>query len=118
MVYADDNTDWRHWHSESPQYRLLTDQIPDAWENPIRNAADEWNDKTDVTLTESFNSHNTIWRGSIPVEWWTNCPPDTTGACTWIKYSGYHLNSADRVQLGLQLQHGYVEVLVRHWPRR
>lgn len=97
VVYADDNTDWRHWHSESPQYRLLTDQLPDAWENPIRNAADEWDDETNISLTESSSSNNTIWRGAIPQEWWGKCAPSLTAACTWIQYSNNHLHRAQMV---------------------
>ena len=33
ITYADDNTTVYHWHAESTQYRLLTHQLPDSWEN-------------------------------------------------------------------------------------
>ena len=96
-AYADDNTSWRHWHSEDSEYRLLTHQLPDAWEDPIRNAAEEWSDETDVNITESSTSDNTIWRGAIPGPWWQACPPQSTAACTWIQYTGNHLTRAQTV---------------------
>ena len=90
-AYANDNTDAKHWHAEAAQYRLLTDELPDAWENPIRDAAEDWSDETDVTITESSSTQNLIWRGSIPIEWWGKCPPSYSAACTWIYYYDDHI---------------------------
>lgn len=96
-VYATDNTGLVHWHSESPNYTLLTDQLPDAWENPIRQAADEWTQDTNISIVEANNSPNTIWRGSIPIEWWGDCPPSVTAACTWTSWSNYHITRSQTV---------------------
>ena len=93
-VSADDNTDWDHWHAEGTEYRLLVDQLPDNYEDRIRDAADEWADNTVVTLTESGSSNNTIWRGAIPHEWWPFCPPATSLGCTGYSYSGDHMTRA------------------------
>ena len=97
-VYADDNTSAIHWHSENSNYALLTDQLPDAWEDPIRQAAAEWRQDTNISIVEVGGSNNTIWRGSIPIEWWGSCPPSTTGACTWKNWdNNYHIDRSQTV---------------------
>ena len=75
----------------------MTDELPDAWENPIRSAADKWSDETDIDISENSSSSNIIWKGSIPLEWWSDCPPASSGACTWIEYTNYHLTRSRMV---------------------
>ena len=91
IVYATDNTNQWHWHSENPEYRLLTDQLPDSWEDAIEEAAEAWSDDTDITIEENTSSAGSVYRGPIPVAWQSSCPPDTSLACTKVNGSSYHI---------------------------
>ena len=97
VVYATDNTTLYHWHIESPTYRLLTSQLPDSWEGAIREAAETWDERTDVTLTESSSSGNTIYRGAIPSSWQAQCIPAQTLACTRPESNSYHIFTSTMV---------------------
>lgn len=97
VAYATDNTTSYHWHSESPTFRLLADQLPDSWEGAIREAAEAWHERTDITLTESSSSGNTIYRGTIPSSWQAECPPDETLACTRSELNSSHIQTSTMV---------------------
>ena len=86
LVYATDNTTSQHWHSESPDFKLLTDQLPDSWEDAIEEAAEAWSDDTNIDISEDTSSGNEIYRGSIPAAWLGSCS-STAAACTGITYN-------------------------------
>lgn len=95
-IYATDNTRDIHWHSESPDFKLLTDELPDSWEDAIEDAADEWSDETNISISEDSSSGNEISQGSIPVAWQASCPPATTLACIGLTYGSIsrHISEA------------------------
>ena len=93
VVYADDNTTAGHWHSESVQFKLES-SLPNSWKNAIREAADAWEDRTDIIITENSSSSNSISRGVFPTSWHAYCPPDVTAACTKAYDSNNHFTSA------------------------
>ncbi len=66
LVYATDNTDPSHWHSQNPDYKILS-SIPSHWRGPIHKAAEAWSNKTSVLISLDSSSGNTIWRGRIPI---------------------------------------------------
>ena len=96
FVYADDNTTAGHWHSEAVQFKLESN-LPDSWKNAIREAAEAWEDRTDITITENSSSINTIRRGVFPDSWQATCPPSIMSACTKAYHSNYHFSSASTI---------------------
>ena len=78
----------KHWHSEEAEYKLLTDELPDSWEDKIREAAEGWDDRSIVTITEDTSSNNTIKRGAVSGSWLGEGCYVSSIACTKLSPGG------------------------------
>lgn len=91
IVYATHYGTDKHWHSEEATYELVAESLPDSWEAAIREAGRAWDERTDVTITESGTTRNQIDRGPIVGSWsGGGCHPRRSIAC--VRFGGRIVN--------------------------